>query len=83
MTAKTSGRFSSPTRLDGETTIIGATAKQWDEALTGDMKNSLDIIKEKVQALKHEDVTTQIAMQQMSSGDLASAIKHRKTPTAA
>lgn len=78
MTTKTVSRFATPTRLTAATKILGATAKQWDEALTGDMVNSLKIVKARVQALKHTGVTGKVDVQQISSGDLASAIKHRK-----
>ena len=83
MTTKTlsrfkTDRFKSPTRLTDATPILGATAKQWDEALTGDMTNSLKIVKERVQAARKKGGLSSIEVQQLKSGDLASAIKHRK-----
>lgn len=80
MTTKTYSRFTTPTRLTDATKVLGATAKQWDEALTGDMTNSLKIVKARVQAAKNASSTTAIDLRQLPSGDLASAIKHRKTP---
>ncbi len=79
MTTKTFDRFKSPTRLTNATKVMGATAKQWDEALTGDMVKSLKIVKERVQAVKKAAAMgQQIDVRQIPSGDLASAIKHRK-----
>ncbi|MBI3728324.1 MAG: hypothetical protein HY254_08310 [Burkholderiales bacterium] len=82
MTTKSSGRFTSRTRLTSTTVVMGATAKQWDEALTGDMVNTLKIVKEKVQAAKKAGAVAQVDVRQIPSGDLASAIKHRKMSTA-
>nr|WP_314861377.1 hypothetical protein [uncultured Undibacterium sp.] len=79
MTTKTYSRFTTPTRLTDATKVLGATAKQWDEALTGDMTNSLKIVKARVQAAKNASGTATIDLRQLPSGDLASAIKHRKT----
>lgn len=79
MTTKTYSRFTTPTRLTDATKVLGATAKQWDEALTGDMSNSLKIVKARVQAAKKSSGATSIDLRQLPSGDLASAIKHRKT----
>lgn len=79
MNTKTFDRFAKPTRLTDTTKVLGATAKQWDEALTGDMINSLKIVKKRVlDAKKLGDVAT-IEIQGLESGDLASAVKHRKT----
>ena len=78
MTTKTFPRFGNPTRLTDATKVLGATAKQWDEALTGDMANSLKIVKARVQAAKKASGAS-IDIRQLPSGDLASAIKHRKT----
>lgn len=79
MTTKTYSRFTTPTRLTDATKVLGATAKQWDEALTGDMNNSLKIVKARVQAAKNASNTSAIDLRQLPSGDLASTIKHRKT----
>jgi hypothetical protein len=38
-------RFASITVLTKETPVLGATAKEWDEALTGNMQQSLDELK--------------------------------------
>lgn len=81
MTTKPSGRFTLRTRLTSTTMVMGATAKQWDEALTGDMANSLKIVKEKVQAARRAGTATQVDVRKIPSGDLASAIKHRKMST--
>ena len=78
MTSKTFSRFATPTRLTNATKIMGATAKQWDEAFTGDMANSLKIVKARVQAAKNSDATAKADVPQIASGDLASAIKHVK-----
>ena len=79
MTTKSYDRFKSPTRLTDATKVMGATAKQWDEALTGDMENSLKIVKARVQAIRRDAATGQmIDVRQVPSGDLASAIKRRK-----
>jgi hypothetical protein len=79
MNTKTFSRFSTPTRLTDATKVLGATAKQWDEALTGDMTNSLKIVKARVQAAKKTNGGAAIDIRQLPSGDLASAIMHRKT----
>ncbi len=79
MTTKTHSRFTAPTRLTDTTKVLGATAKQWDEALTGDMANSLKIVKARVQAAKKSIGAKTIDLRQLPSGDLASAIKPRKT----
>lgn len=81
MTIKTFSRFATPTRLTDATKVLGATAKQWDEALTGDMTNALKIVKTRVEASKNLSGVA-IDIQQLKSGDLASAIKHRKTRVA-
>jgi hypothetical protein len=73
-------RFATPTRLTDSTKVLGATAKQWDEALTGDMTNSLKIVRARVQAAKNSGAT--IDIRQTPSGDLASAIKHNKARNA-
>lgn len=79
MTSKTLDRFKSPTRLTDTTKVMGATAKQWDEALTGDMENTLKIVKARVQAIRRDAASGQmIDVRQVPSGDLASAIKRRK-----
>lgn len=78
MITKKKFRFASPTRLTAETKILGATAKQWDEAFTGDMVNSLKIVKQRVQELKKTNGHKVADLDQIPSGDLASAIKHRK-----
>lgn len=44
-------RFAAPTVLTDDTIILGATAKQWHQALTGGFQQSLDIVKARVQAL--------------------------------
>lgn len=38
-------RFSSPTVLRGDAPFLGATVKQWDDALTGNMEKSLARVK--------------------------------------
>lgn len=59
MTTKTHNRFAKPTPLTDTTKVLGATAKQWDEALTGDMTNSLKIVKARVlDAQKSGEVAT-------------------------
>ncbi len=78
MTTKTFSRFATPTRLTEATKVLGATAKQWDEALTGDMSNSLKIVKARVHAAKNASGSANIDIRQLPSGDLASAVKHRK-----
>ncbi len=78
MTTKTFDRFKSPTRLTEATKVMGATAKQWDEALTGDMENSLKIVKARVQAIRKAAATGEFDAQKTPSGDLASAIKRHK-----
>lgn len=78
MTIKTFSRFATPTRLTDATKVLGATAKQWDEALTGDMTNALKIVKTRVEAAKKLSGVA-IDIQQLKSGDLASGVKHRKT----
>ncbi|MES2040449.1 hypothetical protein ACO0LD_25625 [Undibacterium sp. Ji83W] len=65
MTTKMSGRFTTVTRLTSETKVLGATAKQWDEALTGDMANSLKIVKEKVEAMRKAEAIAQIDEQKI------------------
>ncbi|MBY0571528.1 MAG: hypothetical protein K2P61_09605 [Burkholderiaceae bacterium] len=79
MTIKTFSRFATPTRLTDATKVLGATAKQWDEALTGDMTNALKIVKTRVEAAKKLSGVATIDIQQLKSGDLASGVKHRKT----
>ena len=78
MTTKTFDRFKSPTRLTSTTKVMGATAKQWDEALTGDMENTLKIFKARAQAMHKAAAGQMIDVRQIPSGDLASAIKRRK-----
>jgi hypothetical protein len=40
-----SSRFSSPTVLRNDTQILGATAQEWDKALTGNMDKTLAEVK--------------------------------------
>ena len=74
-------RFASPTSLTGATRVMGATAKQWDEALTGDMENSLKLVRARVQAMHEAALAGKIDVRHVPSGDLASAIKRRKMST--
>lgn len=69
MSTKMSGRFTTVTRLTSETKVLGATAKQWDEALTGDMANSLKIVKEKVEAMRKAEAIAQIDEQKILLAD--------------
>jgi hypothetical protein len=38
-------RFSSPTVLKGDAPFLGATVKEWDKAITGDMSKTLAQVK--------------------------------------
>lgn len=42
-------RFSSPTVLTNETHVLGATVKEWDDALTGNMEKTLAEVKRRSQ----------------------------------
>lgn len=45
-------RFSSPTVLTDDMEVLGATVKQWDDALTGNFQKSLEEIKKRVMNLE-------------------------------
>ena len=48
MAARSLNRFSSPTMLTDSTLVLGATAKQWDMALTGNLEKTLLDVKRRV-----------------------------------
>jgi hypothetical protein len=52
MSTKKFNRFSSPTVLTDDTPILGATAKQWAAALTGNMEITLQEVKRRVREVQ-------------------------------
>lgn len=52
MTTLRKRRFSSPTVLTDSTPVLGATAKEWHDALTGNMEETLAEVKKRVEELE-------------------------------
>jgi hypothetical protein len=48
MTARRLNRFSSPSVLTDDSRILGATVKDWDKALTGNIDKTLAELKKRV-----------------------------------
>jgi len=49
-------RFTSPTRLRGDAPFLGATVKQWDRAIVGNMEQTLAQIKKRADSGPKRDV---------------------------
>ena len=49
-------RFKTVTVLSGKTPILGATAEEWDKALTGNMRQSLAEVKRRASSGVKRDV---------------------------
>lgn len=64
-------RFSNVTVLSGDTRILGATAGEWDKALTGNMLETLQEVRRRATTGVKRDVT------QATSLDVASFVGKR------
>lgn len=73
MTLKIRGprRFDSPGVLRGDAPFLGATVKEWDDALTGNMGKTLADIKQRTATAPKRDASTAV------TSDLASAVSKR------
>ena len=73
MTPKNRGprRFASPGVLHGDAPFLGATVKEWDDALTGNMEKSLAEIKLRAATGSKRDASKAV------TSDLASAVGKR------
>jgi hypothetical protein len=69
--------FASPTVLTDDTIILGATAKEWHQALTGGFQKSLDIVKARAQALPSDTPRQQLDTSSAQM-DLASSYKKNR-----
>lgn len=49
-------RFASPTSLRGDAPFLGATVKQWDHAIVGNMEQTLAQIKRRAESGPKRDV---------------------------
>lgn len=80
-TARNTKRFlSEPKELTPNTRVLGFTASQWDEALTGHMASTLDQVKRLVDQNKGKAHIAPIG--KAESGDVASTYRglNRKKP---
>ncbi|ATQ73323.1 hypothetical protein CR152_01475 [Massilia violaceinigra] len=67
-------RFKSVTVLSGKTPMLGATAEEWDKALTGNMRESLVEVKRRANSGVKRDVS------QATSFDVASFVAKQIRP---
>ena len=51
-------RFKHPTTLRGDTPFLGATVRQWDQAIVGNMEQTLAEIKRHAELSPKRDVNT-------------------------
>jgi len=49
-------RFTSPTKLQGDAPFLGATVRQWDHAIVGNMEQTLAQIKKRAEFAPKRDV---------------------------
>lgn len=57
-TRGTADRFRSPTTLRGDAPFLGATVRQWDKAIVGNMEQTLAQIKLHAEVAPKRDVNT-------------------------
>jgi hypothetical protein len=56
--------FASPSVLTDETVVLGATAMQWDHALTGNFQQTLDNIKARINLNRTETTKASVRPEQ-------------------
>ncbi len=70
--ARSERRFGSPTVLKDDDPFLGATVKEWDEALTGNIEKTLTDLK-----VRTSGNTPKRDISKATSFDLASAVSKR------
>ncbi|NVD69987.1 hypothetical protein HUX88_05385 [Duganella sp. BJB1802] len=56
--ARRPDRFQAPTALQGDAPFLGATVRQWDRAIVGNMEQTLAQIKRQAASAPKRDVAT-------------------------
>lgn len=73
-------RFANPSVLNDSTRILGSTAKEWDQALTGNMEKALAEVKRRVvdvETARKLGHRVKIEVSTNNLPDLASSFKKR------